>query len=162
MSADTHLPAGKEVRDLLADLLAQDVEVTIGGSLVDPDAGFGALVGTYVDRASQLCAIVLFDIELAARMGAAIALMPTRASETAINNGLLPDNIRDNAAEILNIMASLFNVEGAAHARLDAVYAPGDPIPAAVARWVLTYGRRCDLDMEVAGYGPGKFSLIVL
>jgi hypothetical protein len=161
MSADTHLPAAKDVRDLLADLLARDVEVTTGGAMVDPDAGFGALLGVYVDQSAQLGALVLLDIELAARMGAAIALLPPRAAETAIANGLLPDNIRDNAAEILNIMASLFNVEGAPHVRLDVVYAPGDPVPASVAQWVPMYGRRCDLDMDVAGYGPGKFSLIV-
>ena len=161
MTAETHLPAAKDVRDLLADLLGRGVQVTTGGAMVNPDVEFGALVGVYVDRSVRLSALVLLDIELAARVGAAIALLPTRAAETAINNGLLPDNIRDNAAEILNIMASLFNVDGAPHVRLDAVYAPGDPIPADVAQWVLTYVRRCDLDVDVSGYGGGQFSLLV-
>ena len=162
MSNDTHLPAAKDVRDLLADLLGRDVGVTTGGPMVDPAVDFGAMVGVYVDRNVRLAALVLLDIDLASRMGAAIALLPTRAAESAIDNGLLPDNIRDNAAEILNIMASLFNVEGAPHVRLDAVYAPGDPIPADVAQWVLTFVRRCDLGVDVSGYGPGQFSLLVL
>src|SRR5450830_1272469 len=153
MSDDTHLPAAKDVRDLLADLLGRDVGVTTGGPMVDPAVDF--------DRNVRLAALVLLDIDLASRTGAAIALLPTRAAESAINNGLLPDNIRDNAAEILNIMASLFNVEGAPHVRLDAVYAPGDRIPADVAQWILTFVRRCDLGVDVSGYGPGQFSLLV-
>lgn len=161
MSEGTHLPAAKDVRDLLADLLGRDVQVTTGGPMVDPDVDFGAMVGVYVDRNVRLAALVLLDIDLASRTGAAIALLPTRAAESAISNGLLPDNIRDNAAEILNIMASLFNVEGAQHVRLDAVYAPGDPIPADVAQWILTFVRRCDLGVDVAGYGPGQFSLLI-
>jgi hypothetical protein len=161
MSNDTHLPAAKDVRDLLADLLGRGVEVTTGGPMVDPAVDFGAMVGVYVDRSVRLAALVLLDIDLASRTGAAIALLPTRAAEAAINNGLLPDNIRDNTAEILNIMASLFNVEGAPHVRLDAVYAPGDPIPADVAQWILTFVRRCDLGVDVSGYGPGQYSLLV-
>ena len=162
MSDDTHLPTAKDVRDLLADLLGRDVQVTTGGPMVNPDVDFGAMVGVYVDRNVRLAAFVLLDIDLASRTGAAIALLPPRAAESAISNGLLPDNIRDNAAEILNIMASLFNVEGAQHVRLDAVYAPGDPIPADVAQWILTFVRRCDLGVDVAGYGPGQFSLLVI
>lgn len=161
MSDDTHLPDAKEVRDLLADLLGRDVQVTTGGPMVDPAVDFGAMVGVYVDPKVRLAALVLLDIDLASRMGAAIALLPTNAAEAAINDGLLPDNIRDNAGEILNIMASLFNVEGAPHVRLDAMYAPGDRIPADVAQWVLAFVRRCDLGVDVVGYGPGQFSLLV-
>jgi len=162
MSELTPLAAAKDVRDLFEGLLGRDVEVTTGGEMVDPASEFGALVGVYVDNTLKLTALVLLDIELASRVGAAIALIPTRAAEQAISNGLMPDNLRDNAAEILNVTASLFNAEGAPHVRLDAVYAPGDPIPADVAQWVLTYVRRCDLHVDVQGYGPGKFSLLVI
>src|SRR5665647_1333321 len=103
MSDDTHLPAAKDVRDLLADLLGRDVQVTAGGPMVDPAVDFGAMVGVYVDRNVRLAALVL----------------------------------------------------------LDAVYAPGDPIPADVAQWILTFVRRCDLGVDVSGYGPGQFSLLV-
>ena len=80
MSEGTHLPAAKDVRDLLADLLGRDVQVTTGGPMVDPDVDFGAMVGVYVDRNVRLAALVLLDIDLASRTGAAIALLPTRAA----------------------------------------------------------------------------------
>ena len=59
-------------------------------------------------------------------------------------------------------MASLFNAEGAPHVKLDALYEPRSPLPADVAQWVLAYVRRTDLEMDVAGYGPGSFSLLVI
>jgi hypothetical protein len=162
MSDATPLAAAKDVKELFEGLLGREVDVVTGGTMVDPNADFGALVGVYVDKGLSLTALVLLDIELASRIGAAIALIPSNAAEKAINNGLMPDNLKDNASEILNVTASLFNAEGAPHVRLDAVYAPGDPIPADVAQWILTFVRRCDLDIDVAGYGPGKFSLLVL
>jgi hypothetical protein len=160
--SQTPLAAAKDVRELYEGLLGRDIDVVTGGGMVDPAEEFGAAVGVYVDNMLRLTALVILDIELAARMGAAIGLIPSRAAEEAINHGLLPDNLLENASEILNITASLFNAEGAPHVKLDTVYAPGDPIPADVAQWVLAYVRRTDLDMDIAGYGSGRFSLLVV
>lgn len=162
MSAETPLPAAKDVRELFEGLLGRDVQVTTGGGMVDPNEEFGAAVGVYVDNLLRLTALVIFDLDLAARVGAAIGLVPSRGAEEAINAGALPDNLLENASEVLNITASLFNAEGAPHVKLDVVYAPGEAVPADVAQWILAYVRRTDLDMEIAGYGPGRFSLLVL
>lgn len=162
MSDLTPLPGAMDVRDVLGGLIARDVQVTTGGSMVDPAAEFGALVGVYVDRHGVLGALVLMDLELAARSGAAIALLPTPTSERAIGAGLLPDTLIENASEILNVLASLFNNEEAPHLKLGDVYAPGDPVPNDVARWLTAFVRRSDLDVDIKGYGSGRFSLIVL
>jgi len=162
MNAVTPLPAAKEVRDMLADLLNRDVEVVTGGDMVDPTVEFGGLVGVYVDRRLQLSALVIMDLELAARTGAAIALIPSSGAERAIGAGAMPDNLLENASEILNVLAALFNGEGLPHLKLDSVYAPGEPLPADVAKWVLAYVPRLDLGIDVKGYGPGRFSMLVL
>lgn len=93
-------------------------------------------------------------------MGAAIVLLPTRAAEAPINNGLLPDNIRERGRDPQHHGVAVQR-RGALHVRLDAVQAPGDPIPADVAQWILTFVRRCDLGTDVSGYGSGQFSLLV-
>lgn len=162
MTGETPLPGAKEVRDLVEGLLGRDVEVLTGGAMVDPAAEGGALVGTYVDRGLALRALVLFDLPLAAHVGAAIGLVPARASAEAAETLVLPPALAENAGEVLNVTASLFNADGAPHLRLDTVYLPGEPLPADVASWVLTYVRRTDLDMDVSGYGRGRFSLLVL
>ncbi|WP_448059150.1 hypothetical protein [Cellulomonas hominis] len=162
MSEATPLPVALEVRELLESLLGRDVQVTTGGSMVDPAGEGGALLGVYVDKLLRLTAIAVFDLPLAARAGAAIALMPPGSAEAAIEDGMLSPALTENTGEILNITASLFNVGDAPHVKLDAVYAPGDPVPADVAQWVLAYVRRLDLDVTVQGYGPGRLSVLVL
>lgn len=161
MSA-TPLPAALEVRELWESLLGRDVDVATGGSMVDPIGEGGALVGVYVDRLTRLSALVLLDLPLAARLGAAIALVPAGGAEAAIEDGRLSAALSENAGEILNVTAALFNVGEAPHLKLDAVYAPHDPLPADVAQWVLAYVPRLDLDVTVSGYGPGRASLLVI
>jgi hypothetical protein len=162
MSDQTPLPSALEVRELWESLVGRDIDVTTGGPMVDPVLNGGALVGVYVDRLMKLSALVLLDMPLAARMGAAIALVPQRAAETAIEEEMLPVALSENAGEILNVTASLFNVGEAPHLKLDAVYAPREPLPADVAQWVLAYVRRLDLEVEVAGYGKGCASVLVI
>ncbi|NAZ78452.1 hypothetical protein GTQ99_24040, partial [Kineococcus sp. T13] len=69
----------------------------------------GSVVGLYVDDHLRSKAVVVFDFPLA-----------PGGSEAAIEDRQLPDNLVVNAREVLNIMASLFNVEGAAHLKLHA------------------------------------------
>lgn len=160
MSETTPLPTAKDVRELVEGLVGRDVAVETGGAMVDPAAG--ALVGVYVDRAMRLVALVLLDVPLAAHVGAALGLVPARTAAEAAELGELPATLAENAGEVLNVTASLFNAEGAPHVRLDRVYAPGEPLAADLAPWVLAYVRRTDLTMQVAGYGGGSFSLLVV
>ncbi len=160
MSAQTPLPNAKQVRELYEGLVGREITVLTGGAMVDPAAG--ALVGVYVDRLYQLVALTLLDVPLAARLGAALGLMPARLSDEAAELGALSTTLAENAAEVLNVTAALLNDEFAPHARLDRVYQPGDPLPNDIAPWVLAYVRRTDLTMDVAGYGRGSFSLLVI
>jgi hypothetical protein len=165
MSADllaSPLPGAKDVRDLLEGMLGREVEVRTGGAMVNPQADAGAQVGAYVDKLGALRAVVVADLALAARAGAAIALMPAGGAEVAIEESQLSQSLFENAYEILNVMASLFNVGDAPHVKLDGCWAPGDTVPADVAQWVLSYVRRLDLDVDVKGYGPGRLSVLAL
>jgi hypothetical protein len=162
MSADTPLAAAKDVKDLLHSLVGREVEVYATGKMQDPAVGDGNLVGVYKDNRQALAGLVLLDVPLGAYIGAALGLVPVRLAQQAANHGGLPDNLLENASEVLNVMSSLFNAEGAPHVRLDTVYEPGHPLPADVAKWVGAFVPRCDLDVDVAGYGRGGFSLLVI
>ncbi|GIG22654.1 hypothetical protein Cch01nite_33780 [Cellulomonas chitinilytica] len=162
MSADTPLATPKDVKDLLHSLVGREVEVYATGKMQDPAVGDGNLVGVYTDNRMALSGIVLLDVPLGAYVGAALGLVPVRLAQQAANHGGLPDNLLENASEVLNVMSALFNADGAPHVRLDTVYEPGHPLPADVAQWVAAFVPRCDLDVEVAGYGRGGFSLLVL
>ena len=158
----TPVPTGMDVREVLEAILGRDVTATTSGVMVDPARSPGALVGVWKDRGLRMSVILALDLELAARLGAAIALVPAGGAEAAIEDGELPDNLLENASEIVNVATSLFNGEGLPHLSLDKVYAPNELLPADVAGRVMTFARRNDLDIDVKGYGTGKMSVLVL
>lgn len=163
MSAQpTPLPPALEVRELLEGLVGRDFNALTGAAMVDPDAPGGAVVAEYVSDQMKLAALVVADLPLAAAAGSAIALLPPAGVAESVEFGELSIPQFENFSEILNVMASLFNVEGAPHLKLSSVHAPGSPLPNDVAPWVKAYVPRLDLEIEVAGYGEGTLSVLVL
>lgn len=156
----SYLPVPKEIRDLLTELLDRDVQVSPNAPLA-PTPNNPCTVGVYVDDSLQVTSLIAFDLPLSARAGAAIGLVPATGAEAAVDEGTLNDTLRENVYEVLNIAASLFNVEGATHVRLYDVHHAGLPVPGDVLARALTLGRREDLAVEVAGYGPGRLSVVL-
>jgi len=157
----SYLPNPKEIRDLLTDLLGREVTLSPSAPLA-PTPRTPCTIGVYVDDALQVTAVVSFDLALSAHAGAAIGLVPVAGAEAAIEEGTLNDTLRDNVYEVLNIGASLFNPEGATHLRLYDVHHAGAPVPGDVLVKAVTLGRREDLAVQVAGYGSGRLSYVLV
>ena len=157
----SHLPVPKEIRDLLLDLLDRPVEVSPNPPLA-PSAANPCTLGVYVDDSLQVTAVIALDLRLSAHAGAAIGLVPAAAAQVAIEEGILTETLRDNLDEVLNVAASLFNVDGATHVRLYDVHHAGLPVPGDVLARALTLGRREDLAVEVGGYGLGRLSVVLV
>lgn len=162
MAAITPLPTALDVRELLEGLLGRDVEAELTSTGADPRKHPGAMVGIYVDDALVLRAVLMFDLALSAALGAAIGLMGVRLAEDVVKSELLSPALYDNAAEILNVAASLFNADGAPHVRLHEAYAPREILPADVDTKIRGMARRMDLELGVSGYGSGRLSVIAL
>jgi hypothetical protein len=162
MTDTTPLPTVMDVRELLEGLLGRDVETELTSVGADPRKHPGAMVGAYVDNTLQLRAIVVVDMALSAALGAAIGLMGARLAEDVVRSELLSPALYDNAAEILNVAASLFNAEGAPHVRLHEAYAPREIIPSDVDTRLRGMARRVDIDVTVSGYGAGRMSVLAL
>ena len=158
----TPLPSAMEVRELLEGMVGRDVESQTGAVPVNPAADPGAMVAVYVDDALAMRCLVVADLALSAHLGASIALIPAATSRAAVEDGSLPPALLENAAEILNVAASLFNHDGAPHVRLYATYAPRETLPADVAQWVAAFVARLDMEVTVSGYGSGRLSVLVL
>ncbi|MDO8106092.1 hypothetical protein Q6348_02645 [Isoptericola sp. b441] len=158
----TPLPSAPAVRELFEGLLGREVEATIGTGAVNPGTAPGAVVGVYTDDRMALRAIVLLELSLAAHAGAAIALIPVVQAEVAADDGVLPDTLYENVAEVLNVAASVFNADDAPHVKLYQSYRPGEQLPADVSKWVLAFVRRVDMELSISGYGKGRVSVLVL
>jgi hypothetical protein len=161
MTTTSYLPVPKEIRDLLTELLDREVSVSPSAPLA-PTPKNPCTIGVYVDDLLQVTALVAFDLALSAHAGAAIGLVPVGGALAAIEEGLLTDSLRENVYEVLNIAASLFNVDGATHLRLYDVHHAGVAVPGDVLGKALTLGRREDLAVDVPGYGPGKLSVVLV
>ncbi len=154
----TDLPPAKEVRDLLEGLLGKDTSFADGDRLTDASK---VLLGVYVDDQLGLGALIAMDVALAASVGAAIGLMPIGGVEDAIESGELFPTQKDNAAEVLNVMAALFNVGSAPHLRLYGCYGPQDAAPDDVTSKLPTLGGRVDWTVGLKGYPGGTLSILL-
>lgn len=118
-------------------------------------------VAIYTAERLSTGALAVADLPLSAFIGAALGLVPVGAAKDAVAARKLPDNLAENLYEVVNVMASLFNVANAPHLKLYSLLAPGDPIPTDVAAMPSGLARRIDLAVKVPGYGDGKLSLVV-
>lgn len=158
----TYLPTRKEIRDLLVDLLGRDVTLNQSAPFA-PAPNEPATLGVYVDDHLQTSAVVVCDLAFSAHVGAAIGLVPLAGAEAAIEEQQLTDTIGENLGEVLNIAASLFNAPEHDHLKLHDVRPAAKGGMAINDRFMaLTLGRREDLSIDIAGYGHGLFSIILV
>jgi hypothetical protein len=155
----TPVPTLKPIRDLLTDLLGREVAVAPGEPV--SAAGAGVCVAEYATDRGAVVAVAVLDLPLAAVLGGALGLIPPGGVEDAIAERELPRMLEDNLFEVVNILAGLFNVEGAPHVKLRALHGPGDrPSQEAVAL-AATMGRRVDIRFTVTRYGEGSGSIVL-
>ncbi|WP_183094875.1 hypothetical protein [Nocardioides stalactiti] len=158
---DVHLPQPKQVRDLLVDLLGRDVTLSPTKPFA-PGPDTPASVAVYVNDSLQIRALIACDLPFSAYAGAAIALVPPGAAADAVADGKLTDPLAENLYEVLNIAASTFNVDGSDHLKLHQLHPAGPPLDPMVRIQTLTLGRREDLSVDVAGYGGGLLSIVLV
>jgi hypothetical protein len=157
----THLPLPKQIRDLFGDLLDREITLTPAAPQA-PGPNTPTTIAIYVDDYLRISALIICDLELSAYAGAALGLVPIPAAEAAIEAGALTDVLKENFFEVLNIASSMFNAPGADHLRLHEVHAAGDPLSPQVRALALTLGRREDFHIDIAGYGAGHVSVVLV
>lgn len=153
------LPAPKEVKDLLEELLGRSVAVSPGDPIRAADLALGLLVSVYIDDSMKMRAVIGLDLPLAVYAGAAIGLIPAAGAQECIDEKQLTSMIAENVTEVCNVMSTLLNREGHPRVRMYQTYLPGQMPPADAVGYVLALGRRLDLNVDVQGYGKGRFAV---
>ena len=161
MAAATMFPPLKVVRDTLMDMLGRDVQV-VPSEPWSPTVSDPGAVAVYVDDRDRLGALISCDLSLSAALGACIALIPARTAAGCVEEGRLTDDMTENLNEVLNILAGLFNLSDRPHVKLYALHVPGELPPADLCARLREYGMRDDLTIDVAGYGGGRVSLVLV
>ncbi len=143
-------------------LLGRRVKVKSGAALGSAQVRAAA---TYVCASGEISFVTLADIPFVASVGAALALIPVSAVNEAIKTGKPSPLLVENAHEVLNVAASLFNEldQGASppvHVKLERLDV--GPLDARLSARLLKPAARVDLDVSVAGYPDGKLSFLAL
>lgn len=152
------LPAPKEIRDLLDDLMGRPITVDTANPVLAADLPTST-VCLYTDDRMKLVGVIGLDLPLTVYAGAAIGLLPPGGAQDCVADRVVPGPAADNIREVANILASLINRPGSPHVRLHQVVLPGEPAPTDAAGLLLAIGRRIDLAVTVGGYGSGRLSL---
>lgn len=151
------LPTRHAIRSLVEGLVGRNVD------LKDADpvpAATTNLVAAYVTDAQAVSAVAVLDLAGAARLGGALGMLPRGGIDDAIETKTLSGVLRDNAFEVMNVLAAVFNVEEAPHVRLYELYGPGGGVPGDVLALSQVMGSRLDVLLTISGYGAVKFSII--
>lgn len=156
-----HLPRPKQIKDLMEGLLGRDVALAPAAPFA-PGPQAPASIAVYVDDSLRITGLVACDLELSAYAAAALGLVPPGGAQVAVESGGLTETLTENLYEVLNVAASMFNTPGADHLRLHELHPAGVPLPPLVRAQALTLGRREDVTLEIAGYGRGRLSVVMV
>lgn len=149
------IPNDEVVGELLESLLGREVKCAwTPGNHPLPEAG---QVAVYSDDADGAVAVAVADLGFICRTGAALVMVPPGGADEAVETGEVPEQLRENFAEVVNIMASLLNSDATPHVRLTETHdrhrAPSDPVIASIME---SPAKRRVFDVNIEGYGRGR------
>jgi len=160
MTATLQLPAAKDVRDMLADLLGKPVTVSPGAP-VTPTPSAPVSVAVYVDPGMAINAICVLDLAASAYTGGALALLPPGGCQDAVEEDrALTPLLAEALHEVVNVLSALLNTPGAPHSKLHRLHAAGEDLPGDIAGMLANFNR-IDLAVEIPGYGKGGISFVL-
>ncbi len=152
------LPEPGALRELLAQLSGHAVGAQRAAARLEP--GPTVQAATYLGREGEMLALCLCEIELAAYLGAALAVLPQRVAKQIADTGRLEGPAEQGYRETMNVLASLLCSDTTPHLRFAESFP--DPKAAGAAALALLSGpaRRADYRVEIGGFGAGALALL--
>ncbi len=152
------LSTSKNLEKILTGLLGREV---LASRKPVPAAQL-KITGTYQSDAAEVVTACLADLPFAILSGAALSLIPPGPAKDLAKTARLDEELRDNFAEVLNVLSRLFTDELGRRMVLRDVYFPPDKAPPAVAGAIAKAKKRLDVELTINGYGRGRMSLVAL
>jgi len=153
------LPDPPAVASLFSTLLGSRARAS--GAAALPTAGVHA-VATYEDAGGRLAFVAVVDVALLSVAGAALAMIPRGAVDEAVKSGRPSSVMVENAYEVLNVMASLFNDRADATHHVKIRRLVTGPVPPEVVTALRSRSSRADLVVTVPGYPDGRLTFVVM
>jgi len=120
-----------------------------------------AYVGVFLTEAGDIGGIMLSDVAFAALTGAALSLVPANEAKRELKTGKLSPTLIENYREVVNVASRLFSRPSTPRVIFDELIA----YPARMSRELIQYiakpAEQVDYHADIAGYGEGRFSLLL-
>lgn len=101
------MPTNTEIETFFCSLFGTDIMVKETDNSAS-DEQF--VVAEYSEPNGQLRYLIAIDYALANGLGAALTVIPPAVAKESADQHIIPDNIRENLQEVLNVCTSLFSV----------------------------------------------------
>lgn len=152
----TKIATGQEFAKALSMLLRRDVKAR--PMTAPPPTAKLRIGGIYQRGDGTELGVVAVDLNFAARSGAALSMVPADVAAEQIRAGALDEILRENFAEVLNVLSRAFVAEDNGRVALKAAVFPPQPLPEPAP------GQKggASFEVDIAGYGAGVVSLRIL
>ncbi len=151
------LPPNVELERLLAGLVQREVKVKPGEGM--PSAP--AAVALYRTDAPVIEVAALVDLGLAGSLAAALTLVPVGAVKEGVSAGALEDSLRDNLAEVMNVLSRFVSMSGRRFGLVHS-WCPAEVPDPAVMQQALASDESRAATVEVPGYLSGLLTFNTL
>jgi hypothetical protein len=156
MSIDADIRAAVQI--VLRGLYDKPVQVQPAPKF-DPGMGKPAILAVFVDNTDKTVGVIVCSLSIAARLGAALSLIPDRTAEDAVKKGILDESLLDNFREVMNICSSLFSEHHGSRVHLNKVTGKIAAPPAEYKTLMASPAARADMNVEIPGYSGGALSV---
>ena len=160
MAAKTESPVAKELSDLLGGLFDGDPRVTETAPAKRFDGP--TAMATYVDNEQAMRYALVTDLAFANSAGAALSMIPPGFAADSTKEGQVPDNIRENLREVLNICVNIFSSQSKARVVLDQVLCPGDDTEFDASKLRADAADVITFEVAIPKYETGTVTLLTL
>ncbi len=160
MPCNYAFPKPDAIQQIIGDLLGRDVTVTATTTMV-LERDTPAVVSDYVNDEGNIVAACITDLRLSNALGAALTLVPAAEVEAAVQKWKIEGANLDNLAEIVNIMARLFNHDDCTHLRWEKAHPLPGELPSGTAALLEKPLARRDYEVNVEEYGAGTLAILV-
>ncbi len=151
------LPKAPELEKMLKGLEQRDVRV----KQVEATPSSPVAVGLYRTDAPVQDLVVMFELPLAGSLAASLTLVPVGAVKESVGRGMLEESLRDNLAEVMNVLARYATMSGRRFGLVEH-WCPPEVPDAEVVKAALASDEIWTMEVEVPGYLGGLLAFYTL
>lgn len=118
------------------------------------------VVATYVATTGEVLHLLVMGLGVANGVGAALTRIPANRAQEGTKAGNVPEGIRENLDEVLNVCVNCFHEENSGRVVLGKVYLPGEVVEQPILDRITAAKGGTTLDVDLGGYGRGVMLLI--